>query len=835
MRQPTNITAMKGITLFLFFLFLCFNNSFESAAENELVGEITKNVEDGMAHYKERKKALEKLVRKPLTEAQQALLRQLLQHTETLDKTLSSAPYLTYLKAEVGQEHKDFPTYVAAMPTPKQKIEVLFSLKKMLSSKTEAEALSIGTDYYFKFRGLLVKEPNTLDDLNALIAFQTKHLMEPLMSIYPAAELFSHMSELTQMGMVTNLEAQMSTEVLHDVWHERLKKHGSSEGLLRCAIATPAEFALTRSFFEDTAAFEKWIQAPLKIEKVPEKKKEQKDSLLHLIPEQTLGLVYCPSLLELDNSIRILKTELLSEPQVSDVSVEILSSIFGSQFADFIALEEIFNVNRDFAIILTRLEPLQFGVLAHLRNPETLKQIMEKVTEEAERTVYNGVTYWNDNEKGEIIAILDDILLFSKQREVCENIIDTYNGTLQAITKNPDYVSFLADISEDDDQLAVYFDVETTIASLNSPLEEELEVVIDKLEAADEDDDIAPFLKGISEVGIPFIKQVRSASVRLQMEGADVQIKPFLKFKNGSEFLEVFEEGSNELGFLGELPDRTLINGAFQGSPKFLTEISTSWFRFFPKGDPEAKAQQEELLEEVKHFYKSLADRWNFSLNFGDTLLPQYLFIYELKDEARAKTYMDETILEKLDWTEAYRGQSILHNRVEIKSYIFPNFKVDIPAAFAEAFAEANDLMPTEWHWYYAFTEGQLLFTMGTSPELLIMALDRKAGVGDRFSEHLSYQGLVETLGTDNNVLLAISPIAALTSFLQLIGENSPSLQLFLDLITSLPENYSLGLAAKAKNNGIDANLLVNLGDFKQLVEMFGMMGQIMPQMMQMQ
>ena len=561
-----------------------------------------------------------------------------------------------------------------------------------------------------------------------------------------------------------------------------------------------------------------------------------KDSVLHLIPEQTLGLVYCPNLLELDNRIKTLKTGLLSEPQVSDVSMEILSDIFGSQFEGLIALEEIFNVNRDFAIVLTSLKPLQFAVLAHLRDPETIKQVIEKVTQADERTEYKGVTYWNDNEDAEIIAILDDILIFSKQREVCESIIDTYNETIQTITKTPDYVSFLTDISEDDDQVAVYFDVETTIASLNSPLAEELEVVIDKLEAADEDDEIAPLFEGISEVGIPFIKQVRAASVRLQMEGTDVQIKPFLKFKNGSAFLEIFEEGSNELGFLGELPDRTHINGAFQGSPKFLTEISTSWFKFFPKGDPEAQAQREELVEQVKHFYKSLADRWSFSLNFGDSLLPEYLFIYELKDEASAKTYMDETILEKLNWTGAYPSQSIMHNRVEIKSYIFPNFKVDLPAAFPEANdLIPTDLMPTEWHWYYAFTEGQLLFTMGTSPELMIMALDRKAGIGDRFSEHLSYQGLVETLGTDNNVLLAISPITALKSMLQSLEEIIPSLQLFLDLITSLPENYSLGFAAKAKNNGIDANLLLNLGDFKQLVEMFGIMGQIMPQMMQMQ
>ena len=562
-----------------------------------------------------------------------------------------------------------------------------------------------------------------------------------------------------------------------------------------------------------------------------------RDSVLHLIPEQTLGLIYCPNLLELDNRINTLKTELLSETQASDVSVEILSNIFEFQFEDLIAVEEIFNVSRDFAIILTRLKPLQFAVLAHLKDPETMKQIIEKVTTEDERTEYKDVTYWNDSEDGEIIVILDDILIFTKQRAVCENVIDIYKGTMKAITKNPDYVSFLTNISEDDDQLAVYFDVETAIATLDKPLEEELQVVIDKIEEADEDaDDIAPFLEGISEAGIPFIKHVRFASVRLQMEGTDIQIKPFLKFKNGSEFMKVFEEASDELGFLGELPDRTIINGAFQGSPKFLTEISTSWFTFFPKSHPEVKAQQEELFEQMKHFYKSLADRWSFSLNFGDTLLPQYLFIYELKDEASAKTYMDETLLEKLSYTEAYQSKSIMHNRVEIKSYIFPNFKVDLPAGLPVADdLIPTDLMPTEWHWYYAFTEGQLLFTMGTSPTSMMAALDRKAGIGNKFSEHLSYQPLTETLGTDNNVLLAISPTVALKHLLQLLAETIPSLQLFSTVIMSLPDNYSINLAAKAQDSGIDANLLLNLGDFKQLAQMLGLMAQVMPQMEQMQ
>ncbi|MYB95753.1 hypothetical protein F4054_09385 [Candidatus Poribacteria bacterium] len=162
--------------------------------------------------------------------------------------------------------------------------------------------------------------------------------------------------------------------------------------------------------------------------------------------------------------------------------------------------------------------------------------------------------------------------------------------------------------------------------------------------------------------------------------------------------------------------------------------------------------------------------------------------------------------------------------------------KVDIPAGLLAADdLIPTDLMPTEWHWYYAFTEGQLLFTMGTSPTSMIAALDRKAGIGNRFSEHLSYQPLAETLGTDNNVLLAISPTVALKNLLQLLEETMPSLQLFSTVITSLPDNYSINLAAKAQDSGIDAHLLLNLGDFKQLAQMLGMMAQVMPQMEQRQ
>ena len=560
------------------------------------------------------------------------------------------------------------------------------------------------------------------------------------------------------------------------------------------------------------------------------------DSVLHLIPEQTLGLIYCPNLLELDNSINTLVAGLSPQTEVPDVVAKTLSNTFKAQFESLVDFEEVgLDLSQDFAIFLTSLKPLQFALLVHLTDPEAMRQTIEAVTKEDDRVEYKEVTYWYDSEDAEIIAILDDILIFSKQREVCENGIDTYNGTIQAITKNPDYVSFLTDISEDDDQLAVYFDVETTIASLNRSLAEELEVVIDTLEDDDEDADIALFLKGISEGGITFIKQVRSASVRLQMEGTDVQIKPFLEFRSDSEYLEVFEEVSDELGFLGELPNNAFLNCAFQGSPILLTEVSKFWFSVFPDDTREKRTQRDALREQVKDFYESLADRWSFSLNLGDPPMP--VFIYELKDVQSAKIYMDEVFLEKLNDTGAYPGKSIVHNRVEIKSYVFPNFKADLP----EEVPETSNLVPSEWHWYYAFTEGQLLFATGTTPEIIQTALDRRAGGEEKFSDHQNYQKLIGKLGTDNNVFLALSPITAFKSLAPLMEDPEPNdpnmaiLQIFSGMFMNLPETYSLGFTAKAKNNGIDANLLLNLGDFKQLGEMFGMMEQIMPQIMPMQ
>ena len=555
------------------------------------------------------------------------------------------------------------------------------------------------------------------------------------------------------------------------------------------------------------------------------------DSVLHLIPKGTLGVIYCPSLLELDNRINTLAAELAPEWEIPDVSAKVLAQTLGMEFESLADFEEIgLDLNQDFAILLTSLQPLHVSALAHLTDPEAMKLTIE--AKGSVPTQYKGVTYWNTTEGSQSFAILENTLVFSTPQGVCENVIDMHNGMGQAITQNPNYSVFLTDILEETDQLGVCFDIETAIATLDGPLEEKLGFIINTVQEGDEEafKAIAPFLEDmpedIPEEEIKSIERVQSISARLKVEGTDLQIKPFLKLRSDSEFLKMLEEVSGELAFLDELPDRALMNGAVQGCPKLLVELTKSLLATFPQKTPEQQAQRDLLAEEIKNFHESLVDRWSVSIHFEGALFPNYLFIYELKDEQAARTYMDEVFSEHLHAGGVYAGKSMMHNRAEIKSYIFPKITEELPEEFPE---ELAGLMPTESHWYYAFTEGQLLFATGVGPESIQMALERRIGSEEKFSDHPSYQELVDILGTDNNIFVALSPVISAKSIAPLVGEMdqpNAAMQIVAGLFMNLPENYSVGFSAKARDGGIDAKLFLKLGDFKQLTQMLGMMFQ---------
>ncbi len=241
-----------------------------------------------------RKQPLEKLAQQPLATNQQRLLTQLLNNNASLEQVLSSEPYLAYLEERYGQAYQDFVDYAAAMPTPNQKIAIRSALKPVLSPitdlsmlppATKAEQLQICVNAYFGAREWLLTKDGIPPIIDVMEEFQTMHELNTFRNTYfipPMVEmyrdtllnidnswtdsqtwgLYRSQLDMRETSTIVYLMADDDTKVFQNAFRERLEKYGSQEGLLRCAIGFPDEFALMRSFFEDSTALEKWILAP---------------------------------------------------------------------------------------------------------------------------------------------------------------------------------------------------------------------------------------------------------------------------------------------------------------------------------------------------------------------------------------------------------------------------------------------------------------------------------------------------------------------------------------------------------------------------------------------
>ena len=568
-------------------------------------------------------------------------------------------------------------------------------------------------------------------------------------------------------------------------------------------------------------------------------------SVLHLIPAHAIGLIYCPSLLELDYRINTLVTDLIPTDDTPEILAEILAESVGAGFESLAELEEIgLDLNQDFAFFMTSLNPPALSAVVHLKDPAAMKQVIDAESAGSAPVEYNGVTYWNASGGEGSFALLENTLVFSRAAEVCESAIDTYKGTQPSVITHPGYTSFLTDIVAGDAQVAAHFSIESIAPLLTAAIKEESESMRDGLEADPAAMAVAPFLTSMFDSAINILEQLESLSATLEVKGTDVQLAPSLKFKNNSEIQQSLKKMiPDELTVLKDLPDLAFVNGAFQGNQQLMLEMNILSLKMF-SGDPSAEGQDklDTLAEQMTTFYESLGEEWGFTVNFSNSFMPDYLIIYEVKDKQKAETYMADMFLEQFHtimqlmreriedlpqlgiYDGAHTGPSLMYNDVEIKSYVFPNFG----SIFAEFPPEAATLMPEEWQWYYAFHEDQLFLTVG-SAELIKAALDRKSQMGDNFAENPSYQRLAEAFGTDNNLLLALSPMTLVKSLMPIVAEADPNagaaMQMFAGMFMNVPETYSIGFSAKIREDGgIGTKLLLTLGDFKQAIQMIMMM-----------
>ena len=567
------------------------------------------------------------------------------------------------------------------------------------------------------------------------------------------------------------------------------------------------------------------------------------DSVLNVIPQDTVGVIYIPSLLGLNDEINALMAELIPTDPPQELPAQILADAFGAGFETLEELEELgLDLQRNFAVFLSGVDPLMYSAAVHVKDADSVKQLIEMEAEGSSSVTHNGVAYHTTGEEGAFV-LMDDVMVYSGSAAVCEKVIDTQKKMIPSIADHADFQSLKLDTTSGANDLIAYFAMDAIVEDLRPTLTEKVEELKADMEtSAETDPELSAGLgqaKGVIDGGMWLLDQSKTLSLTLQLNGSDLQISPFLKFNPDSDIQAYIGQMPSELRHLKYLPQTAFVNGEMHFQKEMFIKLSQTMMQLLiPSGSNAGTAQIEEATEALtkaaEDFYAGLGDEGALSLNFSGSLMPDFLYIYDVTDEAQVKAYMEEDFTEYLGasmelmqamgatqelasmYGDVSAGPPEIYNGVEIKSYILPNINV----IFAELPPEMEIVAPEQWNVYYTINDGKMLYAMAGSAQPLKNVLDRMAGMGAGFDQGAGYAKLTGALGLKNNLFFALSPITAVKNLVQIFAQADPNIGMVQMFLANIPETYSIGIASQNRDHGVAGELFISLGDFREIIVM---------------
>ena len=575
------------------------------------------------------------------------------------------------------------------------------------------------------------------------------------------------------------------------------------------------------------------------------------DSVLSVIPADVNGLIYIRNPLALNEEINALFAELVMGEPPQEVIAKSLADTFGAGFESLEELEELgLDLGRDFCVFFAGTRPLVPCAAVHVKDPEAIKLVIDAESDVGNTVEYNGMEY-NTTEEGGAFVILGDFLVYSRTPAVCEKAIDTHKKALPSIGMNADYASLKLDLSLEQNDIVVYFPM-APIVEMLSGAANGMKVDLEAMAASVPDPAGLAMVSKMMDFGIGFLDQATTLSLTVELNGTDLQLSPFLKFKEGSEAQTYFRSAPTELTHLAYLPQTAVANSMMQFEKEAWIDFTVDIMTLLAPSDPNAENQgieetTQEFFEVLSEFYEHVGEEASGTFSFSGSLLPDMVFINDIVNEEQTATYMKKDYLTYIAATESlYRamgakdaanmytgasaGASEVYNDVEIMSITLPN----ISAGFTEMPAEMGALIPPKWDIYYAINDGKLLISLAATSQPVKDALDRIASIGIASEDDMGRGKVIDTLTLKNNWIFTLSPMALMDGILGVVSQSSPEVGLFGMMFQNSPRGHSVGVAGHNRDGGVQVNIFVALAELKDLINMGTMMQQAM-QMQEMQ
>ena len=547
------------------------------------------------------------------------------------------------------------------------------------------------------------------------------------------------------------------------------------------------------------------------------------DSVLNVIPQDTLGVIYIPDLLGLNDEINTLLVELIPADPPQELPAQVLAGTFDAGFETLEELEELgLDLRKNFAVFLSGVNPPVPSAAVHVKDAESVKQLIEMEAEGSSALTHNDVTYYTTGEEGAFV-LMDDVMVYSGSVEICQKVIDTQKKAMPSIATNPDFQSLKLDTTSGVNDLIFYFAMDTIMESLQPMLTEKAEELKTEMQvSAEADPELSVGLgqaESLIDGGMRLLDQSKTLSLTVQLNGSDLQISPFLKFKPDSEIQTSIRQMPRELTHLKYLPQNAFLNGEMQFQTEGFIDVTQIIMKSLIPANPNANTEELEKTAKTRteastDFYAALGNEVALSVNFSKSLMPDILYIYDVKDEKQVKAYMEN------DFTSIYKGTSAgpleIYNGVEIKNYILPN----IDSLFAGLPPGMGGAAPKQWNLYYTISDGKILYGIADSAQPVKDALNRMAGMSAGFEQGAGYAKLTDALTLKNNMFLGLSLITAVKNLVQIVAQANPDIGVVQMLLVNIPETYSIGIARQNRNEGVAGELFISLSDFKEIIAM---------------
>ena len=567
------------------------------------------------------------------------------------------------------------------------------------------------------------------------------------------------------------------------------------------------------------------------------------DNVLEVVPTGAAGFVRLRSLSDFSSKVDEMAAMFSTEEAPENVIAESLAEAFGAEFTSLEDLKTL-GISPESDFVIFWAEPVVDKVSAaiHIVDKEAVRNTFAEKSGPVSEGDYNGAKLYTFEDGA--FTFIDDVLVFSKDKEICQKAMDTHKRKNKSIRTDQDYVALKVDEQND---LVGYFALDKLAQAYSEKIRAEADKAkqkIGEVQGQAGQPGASQMLSAQMEFGLWLLEQLKSASIIGAIDAGTIKLTKFLRFKSDSPVKEYISHAPANLDILKSLPKGTLLNVGAAYNPDDSAKMFADIMNGFTKhtsGEQLSADEIEEFSGEVvklmENFYKHLGDEMAFAMSMSDSVMPDITMVYDVKNDKQARAYMEKGHIEYFDslmklyqninipeafapkvFTDAKPGPIEEYQGVQIKSILLPNFA----KIFEQMPDEAQTLMPTEWNIWYAFKDKKLIYVMAGTSQPVKNVIDAMDGKIEGFN--VAEEGITKAFNAQNNFIVYISPITAIKAALTAASQVEPQIGMALMMFQNLPETYSVGIAGRNHNKGAEITLFVNLNDIKDLIAIIQMM-----------